>query len=243
MYKFEHPLTEKVRIYLRVETLLEQVHQSADFHSPLEYQVFFRSLFDLLDIFEQIQLKPELAKDLEKQRLHYKHWLNVADVDQSKLQQVLNNISEVHKTLLAAERFGESLKQDRFLSTIRQRFSLLGGSCCFDLPTLHYWLHLPLEQRQQDIRHWTQHLSTVTTALDLWLKLTRDSASLKPKTARAGFYQAEVEGANILRLTTPIELGAYPMISGNKSRFSIKFMSFQTGFAYSQDVEFQLAIC
>lgn len=36
----------------------------------------------MVEIFEQIQLKSELAKDLEKQRLSYRHWLNVEGVDQ-----------------------------------------------------------------------------------------------------------------------------------------------------------------
>ena len=76
-HKFEHPLNEKTRIYLRVESLLRQLHLSSTFSDAQQYQLFFRSIFDLIEIFEQIQLKSELAKDIEKQRLTYKSWLNV----------------------------------------------------------------------------------------------------------------------------------------------------------------------
>ncbi len=243
IHKFEHPLNEKARIYLRVESLLRQMHHSADFSDSLQYQQFFRSIFDLLEIFEQIQLKAELAKDLEKQRLMYKSWLNIDGVDQEKLHSILGEIDTVHKKLMAAERFGKSLKEDRFLSSIRQRFNLPGGTCCFDLPALHYWNHLPVEQRIRNAKGWMDTLESLSESLAIWLKLCRETGYLKPQIARNGFFQSEAEEASILRLSIPLNYGVFPMISGHKNRFAIKFMSFETGLAYSQDVEFELAVC
>ncbi|MFC1234605.1 cell division protein ZapD [Vibrio sp. DW001] len=242
-HKFEHPLNEKTRIYLRVEALMRQMHHSASFVDNLQYHQFFRSIFDLLEIFEQIQLKAELAKDLEKQRLNYKHWLNVDGVDQEKLLSVLEEIDTTHKYLMAAERFGRTLKEDRFLSSIRQRFNLPGGTCCFDLPALHYWNHLPIEQRQRNAQGWMDTLAPLSKSLNLWLKLCRETGYFNPQIARNGFYQSDAEEANILRLNIPLADGVFPMISGHKNRFAIKFMSFDNGQAYSQDVEFDLAIC
>ncbi|MDB1123028.1 cell division protein ZapD [Vibrio algarum] len=242
-HKFEHPLNEKTRIYLRVEALMRQMHHSANFSDNQQYHQFFRSIFDLLEIFEQIQLKAELAKDLEKQRLNYKHWLNVDGVDQEKLLTVLEEIDTTHKYLMAAERFGRSLKEDRFLSSIRQRFNLPGGTCCFDLPALHYWNHLPIEQRQRNAEGWMNTLAPLSKSLNLWLKLCRETGYFNPQIARNGFYQSDAEEANILRLNIPLADGVFPVISGHKKRFSIKFMSFENGQAYSQDVEFDLAIC
>lgn len=242
-HKFEHPLNEKTRIYLRVEALMRQMHHSASFVDNLQYHQFFRSIFDLLEIFEQIQLKAELAKDLEKQRLNYKHWLNVDGVDQEKLLSVLEEIDTTHKYLMAAERFGRTLKEDRFLSSIRQRFNLPGGTCCFDLPALHYWNHLPIEQRQRNAQGWMDTLAPLSKSLNLWLKLCRETGYFNPQIARNGFYQSDAEEANILRLNIPLADGVFPMISGHKNRFAIKFMSFDNGQAYSQDIEFDLAIC
>ncbi|HBV75154.1 MULTISPECIES: cell division protein ZapD [Vibrio] len=243
MLKFEHPLTEKVRIYLRVESLMRQLHKSAGFEAPLDYQLFFRSLFDLMDLFEQIHIKSELTKDLEKQKLTFKSWANVPGVDQAILDNVLNDIDDNFRNLMSAERFGQSLKEERFLSAIRQRFNLPGGTCCFDLPALHYWLHLPLEKRLYDAKIWTNTLEPLHNALALLLKLIREIGLYKPQVARNGFFQSDAEEANILRLDIPLDLGIYPMISGHKNRFAIKFMSFETGMAYSQDIEFKLAIC
>ncbi|MDA0149988.1 cell division protein ZapD [Vibrio sp. LaRot3] len=240
---FEHPLNEKTRIYLRVEALLHQLDVSARFNDDLQHLSFFRALFDLLEIFEQIQLKSELAKDIEKQRLTYRNWLNFEGVDQDMLQSILQEVDQAHSQLMAAERFGQSLKEDRFLSAIRQRFNLPGGACCFDLPALHHWLHLPSEVKQRDASTWTESLQSLSDALHLWLKLTRETGHFQSQLAKAGFYQSDAEEANILRLNIPMHFGVYPMISGHKNRFAIKFIDFSSGQAHVGDVEFELAVC
>ncbi|WP_159739299.1 cell division protein ZapD [Vibrio atypicus] len=240
---FEHPLNEKTRIYLRVEALLNQLRLAADFSDDMQHLVFYRSLFDLLEIFEQIQLKSELAKDIEKQRLTYRAWLNVDGVDQEMLTGILREVDTAHSKLMAAERFGQSLKEDRFLSAIRQRFNLPGGSCCFDLPALHHWLHLPIAQKQSDANHWLNSLQPLADALKLWLKLTRETGHLSPRSAQTGFYQSDADEANILRLEIPMEFGVYPMISGHKNRFAIKFIEFESGQASTANIEFKLAVC
>ncbi|MEZ8099707.1 cell division protein ZapD [Vibrio bivalvicida] len=240
---FEHPLNEKTRIYLRVEALLNQLDVAAQFSDDTQHLIFYRSLFDLLEIFEQIQLKSELAKDIEKQRLTYRSWLNVEGVDQDMLQNILNEVDAVHSDLMGAERFGQSLKEDRFLSAIRQRFNLPGGSCCFDLPALHHWLHLPLENKKSDASQWLSTLRPLAEALKLWLKLTRETGHFRVIQANSGFYQSDADEANILRLEIPMHFGVYPMISGHKNRFAIKFIEFESGQASVANVEFKLAVC
>ncbi|MGO1296725.1 MAG: cell division protein ZapD [Vibrio sp.] len=242
-HKFEHPLNEKTRIYLRVEALLAQLLNASQPPSGIQYQLFFRALFDLLDIFEQIQLKSELAKDIEKQRQMYRSWLNVEGVDQATLRTLLQDIDGIHRSLMNAERFGLSLKNDRFLSTIRQRFNLPGGACCFDLPALHYWLHLSDEEKLKDTNQWISAFKPLSDALHLWLRLTRETGNYQPQTAKNGFYQAEATDAHIIRLTFTMEHGVYPMISGHKNRFAIKFLNFETGQASTQDIAFQIAVC
>ncbi|GAL36294.1 hypothetical protein JCM19240_1738 [Vibrio maritimus] len=211
--RFEHPLNEKTRIYLRVESLLRQLQHSSSFSDNYQHQIFFKSLFDLLEIFEQIQLKSELAKDLEKQRQTYRAWLNIDDVDQEMLGSILGDLDSVHRELMGAERFGQSFKEDRFLSAIRQRFGLPGGACCFDLPTLHHWLHLPIDKRMHDAEMWLTSLKPLMNALHLWLKLTRETGRFKPQIARSGLLQSEAEEANIIRLNIPMHYGVYPMVS------------------------------
>lgn len=241
--KYEHPLNEKSRTYLRIESLLRQAQQCATFSDPQYYQVLFRSIFDLLDIFEQIQLKPELLKDLDKLKLTYSNWLNVPGVDQKRLQGLLKELDMVHGEIIKAQRFGTLLKEDRFLASIRQRFNLPGGACCFDLPALHFWLHQPLEKRMTDAQRWLSSLAPLNHGLQQWLNLTRSSSQMKPQIARGGFFQSDAEEANMVRLQFSQDYGVYPMVSGHKNRFVIKFINFETGQASNQDIEFELAVC
>ncbi|HIF9239557.1 TPA: cell division protein ZapD [Photobacterium damselae] len=241
--RFEHPLNEKVRIYLRLEFLLHQMTHSCQLHDPWQHQIFFRALFELLEILDQVQVKADLAKDLEKQRNKFKNWLNLDGVDQQALQNVIDEMEQIQRKLLASCRLGQELRDDRFLSGIKQRFSIPGGSCSFDLPTLHHWLHLPLERRQQDLKQWLGHLSCLSQALNLWLRLIRDSSQYKPQVSRNGFFQYDTSDANLLRLEICPSYDVYPMISGHRSRFAIRFLPFTEEGKVAETIEFKLAIC
>lgn len=241
--RFEHPLNEKVRIYLRLEYLIRQMTHASQLSDQWQHQIFFRALFDLLEILDQVQLKTELAKDLEKQRCKLKNWLNIDGVDQSALLELLDSMDMAHHKLIAANRLGQDLRDDRFLSGIKQRFSIPGGSCCFDLPTLHHWLHLPLAHKQNDLSTWLSQLTEMTDALNLWLRFTRESGPFQPQIARVGFFQHTAEDASLLRLQICPSYGVYPMISGHRGRFAIRFIPFEEGATIADTIEFKLAIC
>ncbi len=65
-HQFEHPLNEKTRIYLRVEALLNQMERASTFSDGIQHQLFFRSLFDMLEVFEQRALQSHLSYIMEK---------------------------------------------------------------------------------------------------------------------------------------------------------------------------------
>lgn len=241
--RYEHPLNEKVRIYLRLEYLIRQMSHAAKLTDQWQYQVFFRALFDLLEILDQIQLKAELAKDLDKQREKLKQWLNIEGVDQNALLELLDSLESAQHQLLSANRLGQELREDRFLGGIKQRLSIPGGSCCFDLPALHHWQHLPLAHKQNDMQNWLNQIQELSHALGLWLKLIRESGQFSPQVARSGFYQHEAEDACLLRLDICPSHGVYPMISGHRSRFAIRFLPFEEGASIAECIEFKLAIC
>ncbi len=243
MQKFEHPLNERTRIYLRIESLFHKLNHSADLTQPYEYQVFFSSLFNMLDILDQVQVKAELSKDLEKLRLQYRTLIDSDDENKSQLLPKLEQINQAHKNLMQTTRPGHTLRENRFLSALKQRFFIPGGDCCFDLPALHHWLHLPLDVRRKNTYQWISQLLPLSDALSLWLELIRETAHFEPKTACNGVISSEAESANLLRLEIPIEQQVYPIIAGNSRRFTLRFISFETNKNCEKDIEFTLAIC
>ncbi|MGL5393496.1 MAG: cell division protein ZapD, partial [Shewanella sp.] len=160
-------------------------------------------------------------------------------------------LAELQSQLLLARdalqktsRIGGDLKQDRFLSALRQRFAMPGACCNFDLPQLHFWLAKPWEERQQDYREWTSHFTALLTPIGLLLQLTRSRSQFAPAVAQAGFYQGDSNQAlSLVRVKVSAAHGCYPTISGHKNRYAIHFAQFDRQRHSDKAIDFLLATC
>lgn len=65
---FEYPLNEKMRTWLRIEFLINQLEQSRQINGSLTALTFFRNVAELLDVFERGELRTEIVKELDKQQ-------------------------------------------------------------------------------------------------------------------------------------------------------------------------------
>lgn len=72
-------------------------------------------------------------------------------VDQSRIEALIQQLKAAGSVLISAPRIGQFLREDRLIALVRQRLSIPGGCCSFDLPTLHIWLHLPQAQRDSQV--------------------------------------------------------------------------------------------
>ncbi len=82
---------------------------------------------------------------------------------------------------MSAARFGHHLRTDKIISMVRQRLSIPGGCCSFDLPTLQLWLNIPQTERDKVISGWLQSLDPLNDALQAVLTLIRQMESLNKK--------------------------------------------------------------
>lgn len=148
---FEHPLNEKMRTWLRMEFLLQQLESHRSLDNIANALTFFRTASDLIDVLERGEVRTDLLKELERQQQKLQQWADIPGVDVSLVDSLRNQLKSRAAVLMSAPRIGQSLKEDRLISVVRQRLSIPGGCCSFDLPTLHVWLHQPSEQRDQHI--------------------------------------------------------------------------------------------
>ena len=124
-----------------------------------------------------------------------------------------------------------------------------GGTCNFDLPQYHYWLNQPFEVREDQMGDWMQELNAVREAVILLLNLVRNSTVPSKQLAAKGFFQKSLESpapAQLVRVGLPHGTPLFVEISGNKHRFSIRFleaMDVGRPSQTNQDVEFQLTNC
>ncbi|EKE85322.1 cell division protein ZapD [Idiomarina xiamenensis] len=241
---YEFPLQERLRAYLRLEQLLNQLHNS-DCQGQ-HYQPYFSALFAIVELLERSDARGDLLKDLEKRDQLFKQWANHPAVDTPALQATHQRLVSSLQRIQASLRITQDLKQDKLLSSIRQRFAMPGATCLFDVPQLQFWLAQDEAFRQQQQQYWWQQLQPLSDGLQIELTLLREQASFADEVASNGLLQESSEPLAMLRLLVPHELPAYPVVSGHKQRFTIRFMRWegeQGKPAYEENVQFKLARC
>ncbi len=166
---------------------------------PCRCAHFFRNAGDLLDVWSAARCALTV-KELERQQRKLQSWAEVPGVDQERINELRHQLKQSSSTLMAAPRIGQFLREDRLIALVRQRLSIPGGCCSFDLPTLHIWLHMPQAHRDEQVASWLASLDPLVQSLSLILDLIRNSALFRKQTSLNGFYQDNGEDADLLRL-------------------------------------------
>lgn len=221
---YEYPLNEKIRSWLRLETLLQQVYELSHITSYTSGVAFFRSVSELIEILDRGEVRTDLIKELEKHRKRLAAWADSPNADNQLISSLLNDLSTKTTNITSASRFGQQLRNDKIISMVRQRLSIPGGCCSFDLPTLQLWLNMPQEPRDHSIGEWLKSLAPLKDTLDTILHLLRQAAAFETKECHNGFYQDSVEDKELLRVRLSTDKLIYPQISGHKTRFAIRFL-------------------
>ena len=243
---YEHPLNERIRNYLKLEQFFAQANSCLLNEISNCHTVFFNALFSIIDSLERNDIRGDLIKDLEKLEQNLVVWSKAPDIDNSAIQENLQQTIKLICQLRANSPLWWQLKEDKLLVSLKQRFAIQGGSASFDLPQLHFWLHQPPETVTADIKRWLSFLSQIQNSLILILKFIRQRAVFEKIETESGFYQDNGEGLLLLRIKVDQKAQYYPTVSGNKFRYSIRFMlpCEQSGRRYSnQATKFELSRC
>ena len=241
---FEHPLNEKMRTWLRLEFLLQQLYHCPELSEISSALTFFRTVADLLDVLERGDVRTEMLKELERQQQKMLQWDGVPGVDSDRVRVLRNELKQNAAVLMSAPRLGQSLREDRLIGSVRQRLSIPGGCCSFDLPGLHIWLHLPQTQRNGQVNSWLKTLDPLNAALTMTLDLIRHSEPFRGQISLNGFFQDNAEDADLLRMRIPLVYQLYPQVSGHKTRYAIRFLSLDSeNGVIPNRLPFDLACC
>jgi cell division protein ZapD len=247
---FEHPLNERIRTFLRLEHLFRQVDHFRPQTDPWSNRAAIEGLLSIISIFGRSDLKTEILKELERHTTNLERVRQQPGVDMQTLGKVLDDLEQtIHQVYRLNGQIARELRSNEFLTTILQRSSIPGGSCNFDLPQYHFWLNQPHETRQRQMSDWLNDLLPVREAVILLLELVRNSNLPTREQALKGFFQQSLESsapAQMIRVSLPKSSTVFSEISGNKHRFTIRFMKpADTGkpVQTTQDVEFLLTSC
>lgn len=248
---YEQPLNERIRTFLRLEYLFKQASYHLSRDSEWDSRATLNCILEILDIFGNTNLKSETLKELERHSANLRRHEQNPDIDHAQLGSLLENIHARMEGMHQVNgQIANDLKASEFLVSVRKRSAIPGGTCDFDIPAFHYWLKQPARIRTRDLAHWLGNFDAIGQAIQLILKLTRESAAMKMTLASGGVYQRTLDPnrpCQLVRIALSPDAPYFAELSGGRHRFTARFMEFSTADERARqtgkDVEFELACC
>jgi len=226
---YEQPLNERIRMCLRIETLMKRFNYFATLKGDWSGYSALLGILEITSLLERGDFKQELMKELERHHSTLKSLSSREGVDKSKLELTLSKqkyaLDRIHGL---NGKLGGHLKRNEFLLAIKQRTTIPGGNCDFDLPALRFWLNQNYTHRENDLRRWAAPYVELESVIELILSVIRDSAAPKQVIAVKGFYQEVLDprqANQLLRIGIPASRICYPEISAGKHRYSVRFLN------------------
>jgi cell division protein ZapD len=250
MMLFEYPLHERTRLFLRLENTFLRMRSHAALFDKASHHAAMMAMFELLEITSgRSDLKSELSQELDKQRASLQQFHNISGVNNTVLGEVLAELDAAYQTLVSwAQRPGQSLRDNEWLSAARARSAIPGGMCEFDLPNYHSWLNLPNSIRSQQLNAWMDSFAPLEAGLNLTLKLLREGGNAQDTVATRGQVQQDVRAKpyQLMRIWVDEIHSAVPEISASKYVVWVRMMQRSTEFRSNpleRDVPLKIALC
>ena len=248
---FEQPLNERMRTFLRLDFLYNQALYHNEMASQWGSRAAMSSLIDILAITTRGDTRSDVLKDLERHLASLNEFQSKPGVDTNRLETLTANLQRLRNELLnAGSTFLQPLRDSEFLSAIKHRSAIPGGTCEFDLPDYYYWLTQSPQTRVRTFNQWLGLLRPLCDAIAELLWLTRQNGRTRQEVAVGGSFHITFDKDTpyqLLRISLPSSAGLYPEISGSHYRCSVRFLNWQ-GLAIRPtqsgvDVPFVLSCC
>lgn len=224
---YEQPLNELVRTCLRLEYLSNLLDYHLKSPKAASSHAALGILLDILQILDRPDIKTKFISEFRRYTENFQQFKHNPKVDSNLLNLALNELNNLIELLQPKYgKFAHEVRDDCFISTIRQYFLTPGGTCNADLPQYHYWLNLPAEKQLTYLKHWIAELDEPYKAVHLLLKLARDSTEESKLTAENGFYQKTLSPERfcpLVRIGLERNISVYPLVSLGRHRLVIHF--------------------
>lgn len=248
---YEHPLTEKMRLFLRIEQLINNFHTACRDSSNWHTQCAIHGLIDLHEVTSRLDMRADLVREIERIIGSLEKLEQIEKVNQDRLSTVVHKLqSEIVHLLDGRGPLDSHLKSHELFNALKQQRHKQGGMNLFDLPQFTHWINQPADTKMAMLRSWISPYDEIYRTINLILNLTRESGKKSDLTAKQGYYEQSLDHGvthQLLRLWVPEVNHNYPAISSGKHRLSIRFMHLDNmadrAKQISEDQDFQLMVC
>jgi cell division protein ZapD len=247
---YEYPLNESIRTMLRLEHLFGRLDTLARRDDALDHHFALATMFEIVEVAARADLKSDLFKELDRHKTQLLSYRGNPNISEGALDEVIARIDHAHAGMNQLNgKAGHTLASNEWLTSIRSRIGIPGGTCEFDLPAYYAWQQLPPERRRADLSRWIDTLVPLAEALNVLLRLLRDSGVPHKVVAQGGQYQQSLPQGRtyqLLRLRMDAGLELVPEITGHRLMVSVRMMKPDTEGrlkSHIADVSFDLALC
>lgn len=247
MTVYEFPLNERIRTWLRLEDLFGKTLFFCREQDARSHHAALLGIFEIVDVTARSELKSELIQELDRQKSSLEALRSNPAVDATRLGEILGRITsalaEIHTM---TGKIGQHVRDNEWLLGIKGRAGIPGGTCSFDLPVYHFWLSQTPGKRNADLMAWLAPLLPLKGAVDIVLRILRDSGHISNHTAIQGLFQLMLGGRTAHLLRVAMDAPCAPEVSANKYALNIRFLSpdtVQKPRLCDRDVDFELTFC
>lgn len=247
---YDYPFNERIRTLLRLEDLFVKTQHYLQGSHEFNHHSALIGIFQILDVIDRAELKTDLLQELDRQKIVMESLRGNPSIAENILNEVIEEIEKTARLLRSnTGKIGQSLRDNEWLMSIKQRAGIPGGVCEFDVPSYHYWLGQSPELRKQDLETWMTPLTPLYDGLRIILHILRGSGVPVRHVAQQGAYQQMLGGAKpaqMLRVTVDDSFGCFPEVSANKYAINVRFNMLETTQKPRQheaDVPFELTLC
>lgn len=249
MISYDFPLNERMRTLLRLEDLYAKLLCFTERSSVIDHHSALNVLFEVLEVASRSDLKSDLLQELERQKRQLSALHNNPEISELALDAVLDEIESASSGVLSMNgKIGQHLRENEWLMGIKQRAGIPGGTCEFDLPSYHHWLHQDVLVRRNYLKTCLAPMLPIFDGLAIILKLLRESGKVHHYIASQGSFQQMQCGrvAQMLRVSVDKALPCVPEVSANKYMLNIRFIAADyaaKSALYDHGVAFNLTFC
>ena len=249
--EYEQPINERMRTLMRLEFLYQQLLYNMELDVDWATRAATSVLLEIMAILTRGDVRSDVYKELDHQIAGLRRFRSQPEVDAGRLDTLIANLAASREDLdRVGTHYLQPLKDCEFLSSIKHRSAIPGGTCEFDLPEYSHWLRQPYARRQQDMANWLGAIRPVCDAVIELLWLIRECAQPIDKVAINGMYQHRMPkdaSCRLLRVSLSESTHLYPEISGSQHHFTVRFLEWSTidtrAVQTANDVAFRISIC
>lgn len=248
---YEQPLNERMRLFMRLESMFIQMR---NFHSADEYysiQLFLDALFDVLDFLHRYEIRAEIIKELQRYQVLLKKESSLAFLTLQEAEQMMHEVEfSLSESLEINLNPISALRENELFNSLRQRNFNQSGNCLFEVPAYQYWLMKNKYQKIPFLKNCFDLFIPIERAIKLILKLVRTHSVHSEEFTEDGIFIKTLDSGQrhqMLRVHLPTTENVFPRISGDRHRFSVRFMAQNNPEMRAQQINhpvaFKLQIC